>query len=269
MIKKISLTLAFAAALTGCAGNKSGLSVADLQDPKTTPKEKWSDAMHVAQAMNLPNIYDLPQSLYQRMQAPSDTTAGKQQSVTSGSVITAGTGVLSGAPMSGVGVGVAAISLLTSGLGDLENRVQVAAWVPMNEASSFDEAKSIVQREWASARKQVFPIIVSTDAYTDLAQNGAFFPKSKIDWAKEKRTNVLPPVLSKQTPSYGPIYLQGVEELTDNIYKNKMDDAEAYKALTSHLPEWFYIYSPGARYGDKKRAPSVFNQSKEYFFIGK
>jgi len=269
MTKKIFVVLTLAAAVIGCAGKQSGLTVADLQDPKTTPEEKWSDAMHVAQAMNLPNIYDLPKNLYQRMQAPAVTTGGQQQSVTSGSVITAGTGALSGAPMSGVGVGVAAISLLTSGLGNLENRVQVAAWVPMNKASSFDEAQSIVQREWSNARSEVFPIIVSTSAHTDLALSGAFFPKSKVEWAKEKRTNALPPNLSKQIPSYGPIYIQVADELTKNIYKNKMDDADAYEALTSRLPEWFFIYSPGAPYGDKKRAPSVFNQSNEYFFIGK
>lgn len=269
MIKKISYTLALAVAITGCTGNKSELTVADLQDPKTTPKEKWSDAMHVAQAMNLPNIYDLPQSLYQRMQTPANTTGGPQQPATSGSVVTAGTGVLSGAPMSGVGVGLAAISLLTSGLGNLESRVQVAAWVPMSEASSFDEAQSIVQREWSSARNQVFPIVVSTGAYTDLAQNGAFFPKSKIDWAKGKRTNVMPPKQSQQLPSYGPIYVHVMDEITNNTYKNKIGNHEAFAALTGALPEWFYIYSPGVRYGKNQRAPSVFNQSNEYLFIGK
>lgn len=269
MLKKIAIALAASAALTGCAGQQSGLTVADLQDPKTTPEDKWSDAMHVAQAMNLPNVYDIPLSLQQKLQGGEVAAGRGTQSVTSGSAITAATGVASGAPMAGVGVGVAAISLLTSGLGDLERRLQVAAWVPMSEASSLEEAKQVVKNVWDGARGQVFPVVITTSAYPDLAQAGAVIPKSKIDWVTEKRTNVLPPRFSTQTPSYGPIYVRVMDELTNNIYKNKMDPSEAYAALSSALPDWFYIYNPGVPYGDKKRPPSVYNQDKEYFFIGK
>lgn len=269
MLKKIAISMAVAAALSGCAGNQSGLTISDLQDPKTTPQAKWSDAMHVVQAMHLPNIYDIPKDLSQRLAGGTPVTTGTTQSVTTGSVVTASTGVASGAPMSGVGVGVAAVSLLTSGLGNLEKHVQVAAWVPMTQASSLDEAAKVAEAAWAKARKETFPIVVSTSAYADFAQAGAFIPDNKKDWVREQRTNVMPPHLSPQVPSYGPVYIRVMDEITNNVYKNKLSAPQAFTTLSGNLPEWFYIYSPGAPYGKNMRAPSVFNHAKEYTFVGK
>jgi len=270
MFKKVLVALGIAAVVSGCASNSNKITVDQLQNPDTTPKEKWSDAMHVAKAMHFTNIYDIPQDLLHELQV-KDLPAGQGQNVpATGNVITATTGVMGGAPMAGVGVGLAVVSLLTSGLGNMEGKVQIAAWVPASEANSFDEAEKVALKAWENARETTFQKVDSRRAATDLAKAGSFMPKSKIEWARETRTNVMPPPLSEQTPSYGPIYISHKGELTNNIYANKgLKHQEAYAGLSKSLPTWFYIYSPAVPTGDNKSAAKIYNNGIPYYFVGK
>jgi hypothetical protein len=270
MFKEIILAFGIAAAISGCASKTKSLSVDQLQNPDVTPKEKWSDAMHVAKAMHFQNIYDIPQNLVHGPQL-KDLPSGNTQDISaSGNVITAATGVMGGAPMAGVGVGLSVVSLLTSGLGNMEGRVQIAAWVPATEARSFEDAEKVALKAWENARETTFQIVDSRRAATDLAKAGSFMPKSKIEWARETRTNVMPPPLSEQTSSYGPIYISHKGELTNNIYANKgMKHQQAYAELSEALPGWFYIYSPNVPSGENKSPAIIYNSGHSYYFIGK
>lgn len=274
MFKKLIVALSIAAVTSGCASNSNKITVDQLQNPDTTPKEKWSDAMHVAKAMYFDNIYDIPQSLLRELQekdlVASNSHEQAQNIPASANVITATTGVASGAPMAGVGVGLAVVSLLTSSLGNLEGRLQIAAWVPASEASSFIEAESVALKAWENARENTFKVVDTRRASTDLAMAGSFMPKSKVEWARETRSNIMPPPMSEQTLSYGPIYIRHNGELTDNIFANKeLTDQKAYANLSKALPQWFYIYSPAVPRGANQSAAKIYNMGNAYYFIGK
>src|SRR5690606_413716 len=143
MLKKIfgfTAMAALAAIATGCARNPT-IDVSQLQDPRTTPHEKWPDAMHVADALQMiysfGTLYDVARKMDELMTADTQVAHNAEQVI--GSIGPAAVDAVGGGAAAVIGLGIAAFSLI----GGVDNRLgvpQVVAFVPKDDANSLKEA---------------------------------------------------------------------------------------------------------------------------------
>lgn len=301
MLKKIfgfTAMAALAAIATGCARNPT-IDVSQLQDPRTTPHEKWSDAMHVADAMQLISsfgtLYDVPRNLYEQMTA--DTSVAQNAEQVRGSIGTAAVGAVGGGPAAGVGLGIAAFSLI----GGVDNRLgvpQVVAFVPKEDAKSLKEAMDVAMSAWDQMRVKAFPnstLQPNVKKYPVLGPLGTLSTHLTYERAIEMaKTN---PVTAEYISGprkhayprtfpgadgehYGPIYIY--HELADYLDPKSIGDIKSFRSggqptlryetvMSQNLPEWFFIYKPGRswRKAEDSYMPRIFNQGQIYEFIGK
>nr|WP_322942070.1 hypothetical protein [Pseudomonas sp. s4] len=142
----------------GCA-SKPKYTIADMQNPETTPVEKWSEAMIYARTMGISGLYDVPHDL---AQAEAQLTGQSGLNTANGADLI-GSGVSSVSvpvgisPVTVAGVGLA-MDLLGAGIGQTWQHSIIAAWVPATMASTPQEASSVVEREYSKARNRAFPL---------------------------------------------------------------------------------------------------------------
>lgn len=270
---RIGLLAAAVALLVGCSGTPKVMAV-QLPEPKDVPREKWSDAMHVLTAMNISGQRDVPLEL-------SGVAGGAGSAGSSGAVFgDAGLSVVgfvspptgfSGGAAAGVGVGL----MLLGGSSDPARATQVVAWVPVDQASSPEEASALALRKVEEARKKVFAnglskLPMRTGQYPDghsraYASLADIYAERPIPLSDKAAT---PPSFLQSPLSYGPIFIRG-NQFTLDAYKNDMTASEAMLLASQYLPEWVYIYHPGQQLRKDSIPAAIFNQGRAMYFVGK
>lgn len=262
------------ALLVGCASDPS-IPFEQLQDPLTTPREKWSDAMVVADAMGLSGLRDIPREVAEAHGATSSSSASVQGAA--GDAVTAGigyasppTGFSSGAAL-GVGVG---LMLIGGGSGGPANLTQVAAWVPSDKAATPEEAAAYAHKVFEGARTVLFAKRSSIDSQVGRYAAGhgrSYATLADIAKGRPVEFDLAPspsPSFIEAPESYGPIYIRETQFMVDAM-KNDLTWTEAMRMTSERLPAWFYIYQPGQKLRRNSRPTVIYNQGRAMYFIGR
>lgn len=281
MLRKLSVAALLMAAISGCAsgGGSPKTNVSDLNDPATTPLEKWSDALRYLDAMGIYGMRDVPGELFAN--SPGQSAEGGSRY---GALDTASFGLSAASPPTGMSggaaLGIGFGLMLLSGPVQPVQVTQIAAWVPSDLASSPEDAARIVEEEYNKAREKVFvkklPQDISMTKYpaaSGLAFDKKFPKKSNLvlfsDQAKES------PWFIDTPKSYGPIFIidhKLSHEITLNTegFMNLEGWRTKLAEFSEALPEWLIIYDPAKSYSKTNRLPpAVFKAGEASYFIGK
>ena len=260
-------------ALVGCSSTPK----VTLPEPKDVPREKWSDAMLVLEAMRIDGQRDIPSEMVGN---EADNLSAPRSSGGSGGLATAGLGYVSpptgfsSAGAASLGVG---LFLLGGGSAGPVYHYQVAAWVPEELASNPKEASALVRSAWLDAREKYFGGKISKlrhepakyadgsgkkyDRLADLAAgNPAPFdaPASAA------------PAFILVEKAYGPIFLTDPSgELFADASRADKNGMDALAGIARHLPEWMYAYYPGRNWPKDFRPAAIYNKNGNLYFIGK
>lgn len=233
------LLAASIALLAGCTSTP-GIA---LPDPKNIPKEKWSDALLILDAMHIDGQRDMPRAL---------TNAG----------------IPTGDPNNYVGdyeVGSHAPVLFA----------QTAAWVPANLAKSPQEAAALVLQVMAQARDEVYPgprssLTITTGQYAPMDSRaftdpGAILMHRPIPFTSAATSA---PAFIKARQAYGPIYVHYPQYGLDGS-KNDVPYLVSVARMSKALPDWVYIYYPGEKLRHYSPPARVFNKGEAMYFVEK
>lgn len=274
MRMKSICTLLAAVTLVGCAAPPK-YTFEDMQDPMTTPVEKWSDATLYMHSMGITGMRDVPKSIaIEEGYMQGGYTGASANAIDVGVVGLSGMSPpsgFSGGAAVGVGLG---LMLLGGGASPMWQMTHIAAWVPSSMANSPEEAVSVVEREFTKARNTVFKKGLSREKLliTKYPTNhpnfhGGKFPNesniAKFDSPKSKS-----PSFIESPESYGPIFIHR-PNLRVDAFKNSMTHREAIKAVSTELPDWFFIHSPHVKLRKNPLPAVVYRGGNEHYFIGK
>lgn len=259
-------TMALAAAiaiLVGCGSTPQQPTVT-LPDPQTVPREQWSDALTVLDAMGIHGQRDIPKEMLGR-------TNGQD---VAGSNVNSGVGDIAVGPSVGLGLG---LFLLGGGNAQPQGISQVAAWVPADLAASPEAAIAVAVSEWEKARRAAFKneprqLKAVTARYPD-GYNPSVAYASVADSMLEKPVQITDG--PHQAPNfihsglvYGPIFIH-----TKQIYLDARDNdvnfPTAMAAIAKQLPDWFYLYYPGSKFSKQPLPAAVYSNSGTHYFISK
>lgn len=242
---RVGLLAGAVAFLVGCSSTPEATGV--LLEPKDVPRDKWSDAMHVLTAMGISGQRDVPLSLSGAARGVSP--AGSPRAVVGDAGLIAVGLVLppkglSGGSAAGIGMGL----MLLGGTSNPARATQIVAWVPVDQASSPEEASALVLRKVEEARKRVFAnglskLPMQTGKYPDghhlaYASLAESYAERPIPYSDEVAKS---PSFLKSPLSFGPIFVRD-NQFTLDAYKNDMTTSQAMLLASQHLPEWIYIY---------------------------
>lgn len=275
-----------ASLLVGCTGvDTKPVPALVLQNPETTPREKWSDAMTILRGdMGIHNQMDIPADKAAEaglIKAQGDRAAAGSSGTPGDLVIgysgyqSPPTGFSSGAAL---GMGVAMFLLPTGPVSQPYNATQIAAWVPADQVNSMDEAARLVERTIDEARRKNFAnpsrITIAASAYPG-AHARAYKSFSDLMTKKPVPPAGEPgkaPSFLKDGLFYGPIFAPEFDsQQSSDALKNDLDPHEALAMLSADLPKWIALYNPGRR-GQRNELgypPSIMLKGQEYFFVGK
>lgn len=269
---RVGLLAGAVAFLVGCSSTSEATGV--LLEPKDVPRDKWSDAMHVLTAMGISGQRDVPLSLSGAARGVSP--AGSPGAVVGDAGLIAVGLVLppkglSGGSAAGIGMGL----MLLGGTSDPARATQIVAWVPVDQASSPEEASALVLRKVEEARKRVFAnglskLPMQTGKYPDghhlaYASLAESYAERPIPYSDEVAKS---PSFLKSPLSFGPIFVRD-NQFTLDAYKNDMTTSQAMLLASQHLPEWIYIYHPGQRLRKNSIPAANFNEGRALYFVGK
>lgn len=264
--------------LGGCASEPL-ITFDQLQNPDTTPREKWSNAMLYMEAMGIRGMRDLPREFAESAAsrpAQSGGGLGAVDAPTVGlSTVSPPTSMSSGTAL-GLGVGLMLLSAPTVQSAQV---AQVAAWVPANLASSPEEAARLAERTYHETREKIFvkklPPDTSATTYpnADGRAYGKRFPKKSnlVLFSSNAKPS---PEFIKSPTSYGPIFIYGhklSEEVILNTpgFGNITGEREKLIEFSAALPDWFVIYETAKSFSKTQKAPPVvLHSGNKYYFIG-
>lgn len=272
----IGMIAAALAALAGCAASPKAAEV-QLPDPKTVPREKWSDAMIVLSAMGIDGQRDIPKELAGQVPGTIDhgsNPTGSSADLAMGAVGFASppTGFSSGGAL-GMGIG---LFLLGGGGAQQVGITQIAAWVPAELASSPEEAARIVAVEWDKARNALGKGNVSkVKTVTAKYPHGTVRNEYATVADSYLRRPVQPDQPSHQAPllvsaknAFGPIFILP-DQVAVDASKNGLEKPEQMRAVANYLPEWFFLYYPGLKERNRMVPAVIYTKNKTMFFVGK
>ncbi|HHG4593435.1 TPA: hypothetical protein ACPWFJ_003601 [Pseudomonas aeruginosa] len=260
-------TMALAAAiaiLVGCGSTPQQPTVT-LPDPQTVPREQWSEALTVFDAMGLKGQRDVPKEL-----------VGHAQGQGAAANVTGGAGDLVAGPSVGLGLGM---FLLGGGGSPAEGLPQIAAWVPARLAGSPEEATALAVKSWEAARKAA----LGTEP-KQLQTITAKYPygwNPRVAFANTKDALLDIPVQITDGPKNGPAVLGMRDELIYGpifIYPKQLSldtglDERAYVAhmrkISENLPNWFYLYYPGSKFNKQPVPAAVYHSGQTLTFVSK
>lgn len=279
---RIGLVATAITLLAGCASAPSGTQITfdQLQDPATTPREKWSDAMIYMHAMGIDGMRDVPREYVDIAQATSPEQHKSQGVIDAPTVaistVSPPTGMSGGAAL-GVGMG---LMLLSAPKVQPAQMIQIAAWVPSDLAATPEEAAALAKQVFDEAHQKTFtrriPTEISTTAYPqgDARIFDFRFPKKSnlVLFSAEAKAS---PEIVNSPMSYGPIFIYDhkvAQEafLNTSGSKNIVEVRRILQVLSAELPDWFVIYDPD-KTARKITAspPAILHKGKEHFFVGK
>lgn len=264
MFRKLVIAIGIAGALAGCASNSEQIAFEDLQDPKTTPREKWSDAMVVSNAMMLQGLRDIPKELAN----VGNANAGLSKTNSSSAGYSALSGVTTAALPAGnfsAGLGLGLMMLGGGGTGSTP-APQIVAWVPADKASSTSEAIDLAFRTYQDARSKAFtkiseePLKALKYPYNDKAhRNGDIIYDGQP-------TN--PPSFIKNKSVYGPIFIT-YRWIISELLDNGSTQFDSLTKISSNLPDWFYVYLPASKLRKSPLPPIIIHKGEPMHFVGK
>ena len=261
---------AVAVLLVGCASKEPPAPQITLQDPETTPREKWSDAMKILRDdLGIKGMKDVPVETARQY----GLIAGVSEPVRGNS------GSMGDLAFGGIG---AALFLIPTGQArGAWQEDQVAAWISEKDAKNIEEAIKIAIETVDTARKKAFSKLATYNLKPSaLADNS---PGQFIGFKNTFFENpVQPSEELKFAPSfiktngekyYGPIFMSGFRiKIVVDALRNDIQRDEAMRLLSAELPDEFVIYNSGRRKAGKDITPfppSILVAGKEYNFIGK
>jgi hypothetical protein len=285
-INRLLCTALAAALLVGCASKEPQGPQITLQDPEQTPREKWSDAMKILRDdLNIKGQKDVPAEtarqygLITRVGEPARGNGGGFDNLVTGIAGSQSppTGFSSGAAL---GMGVFLFMTPTGKATESWESNQVAAWVPIEKASSMEEAIQVVIDTWNKSRGHAFNEMTTIKVYPSVV---ADFAKGQFTGPKDMllKTPAPPSGGPVNGPSfaptgryYGPIFLSKFSnQIWMDADRNNIERDKAMRMLSSQLPNWFVIYNKGQRKAGSivttSFPPSVLVAGKEHFFVGK
>lgn len=274
MFKKSICALMAAISLAGCAA-PSKYTLEDMQDPATTPVEKWSDATIYMHAMGITGMRDIPKSIAIEEGFIKGSYTGASANAIDVGVVglsaVSPPSCFSGGAAVGVGLG---LMLLGGGASPMWQMTHIAAWVPASMANSPEEAVLVVEREYTKARNTVFKKGLSRETLliTKYPTNHPKYFGGKValqsniaSFDSPKSTS---PSFLVSSESYGPIFIQRPDLSVDAI-KNSMNRRDAIKAVSKELPDWFFIHTPHVKLRKNPLPAVVYRAGMENYFIGK
>lgn len=274
---RIGLVAAAITLLAGCASAPSApkMSFEQMQDPKITPKDKWSDAMIYLEAMRIAGMKDVPRELLETTSL-EPARGGVLDGATAGlSAVSPPSHMSSGAAM-GVGFG---LMLLGGGTSNPVQLTQVAAWVPSDLASSPAEAAQVALNAFNEAREKTFKKRIQTKIYAatfpelDNRSHGGRFPvpSNLVLFSEEAKES---PEFIKAPFSYGPIFLVDHHvrvEASKNVkgFMNLSGERSGLVSLSGALPDWFLIYDAARSFKQQAVPAVIMRKGVEHQFHGK
>ncbi|KFX71798.1 hypothetical protein TMS3_0107770 [Pseudomonas taeanensis MS-3] len=260
------------ALLIGCSSSPK----VTLPEPKDVPREKWSDAMLVLEAMRIDGQRDIPREM---VGSEADSLAPQLASVGVGDLTIGGLGYVS-PPTGFSSAGAASLGLglfLFGGSGGPVYHYQVVAWVPEELATTPENASLLVKSAWLEAREKYFNGKISNlrhepaqyadgsgkkfDKFTDLVKGNPTPFSAPASGA--------PPFISAKK-AYGPIFLTDPSlELFADANRAGMDGQDALAGITKYLPGWVYSYYPGKNWPKDFRPAAIYNKNGNLYFIGR
>jgi hypothetical protein len=260
------------ASLIGCSSSPK----VTLPEPKDLPRQKWSDAMLVLEAMRIDGQRDIPREM---VGSEADSLAPQSGSGYMGD-LTLGSLAYVSPPTGFSSAGAASLGLglfLFGGSGGPVHHYQVVAWVPEELANTAEDASLLAKSAWLEARKKYFDEKVSNlrhepAKYAD--GSGKKFDKFS-DLAKGNPTpfdapaSAAPPFVSAER-AFGPIFLTNPSlELFADANRSDMNGMDALAGINKHLPDWMYAYYPGRDWPKDFRPAAIYNKKGNLYFIGK
>lgn len=281
MLRKLSVAALLMAAISGCAsgGGSPKINVSDLNDPTTTPVEKWSDALRYLDAMGIYGMRDVPGGLFAN--SPGQSAEGGPSY---GALDAASLGLSAASPPTGISGGVAlgiGVGLmLLSGPVQPVQVTQIAAWVPSDLASSTEEAVRLVEQKYNEAREKVFvkklPQDINLTKYpsaSGMAFDNKFPSKSNLVLFSEPAKES--PWFIDSEISYGPIFIRDHLFSQETMINTKgIGNVQGSRNLlvdfSAALPEWIVIYDTAKSFSRTNKAPPVvLVAGAAHYFIGK
>lgn len=268
MLKRAVAVSCISVMLSACVSNQSDqrIALSDLNNPATTPVEKWSDAMVVAKAMKIGGLYDIPRKL-----AYSNTGNSAQPASGGVDFATAATGVAAGAPGANMGVALAGAGIVFNMLSDTTNKpLQIAAWVPRSLANSLEEAHKVTAHEFSSARNVITAGKAKPlNTETRLAPDGMIYNK-QLFAENAVKPGVIPPMGNSKQESIGPIFIiQGSAFYLDRSHLGTDRIHDYAKSISGALPDWFFVYAPGRNWPKDQYPAAIYNKGNKYTFVSK
>ncbi|PTQ68198.1 hypothetical protein [Pseudomonas sp. GV071] len=220
-----------------------------------------SEALKIADAMGVPAA-DMPRAQYDKLLAQQQTPNAPK---ISDDAISGATHLLaSGDPT----------MLLLSGFSarSISANVQLVAWVPEDIASSPEKAVEISSKAYIEAsanararseeeRQRMLKYPVRYVLGQPYGEGGPVHASAQLLDLIANHTPALvdaPPFMNTRSKVYGPIFIGAWGG------HSKAEDVQATLRMSSLLPHWFYIYSPGLA---GVTPPSIMNRGKQQLFI--
>jgi hypothetical protein len=265
-----SLLVVSIALAVGCSSTPQ----IELPEPKDVPREQWSDAMLILDAMGITGQRDIPRQLAMSGAtatgpAPGGSSAGNLASA-AGSFASPPTGFSSGGAL-GLSLG---LMLLGGGASPVQT-YQTVAWVPAELVNSPQEASALVLKTMEDTRIKVFAhkrsaLNVTVGKYVR-ASGRAYLTPADIYHGRPVQldTAAMPaPAVTHQGQVYGPIFVHR-DQYTIDANKNDIETLEAMTRMSKALPEWFYLYHPGQKLRKNSVPARILNKGESMYFVGK
>jgi hypothetical protein len=259
-----------ASLLVGCAGAGGPQQVAPLtlQDPLTTPKEKWSDAMTVL-------LGDM--EIYGQKDVPLEYALASGQGNAVGTPMSQRATLASGAKVLLTGGMFLVPSGQVSGPPQID---QAVAWVPADQADNMEEAIKVADSALNTARAKVFPELSQIKTPVSFLPDGDVRTYASFWDVFTKRPTpptggpIDAPSFLPEAKYYRPIYFNSFYlRHNRDCAANDVSELQGMEALSKAAPDWIAFSKPGrlAKLDDPSTGypPSVFVKGQKLFFIGK
>jgi len=255
-----ALILALSAAIAGCSSSASTTSWPTTAS-QTVSAGSSADALRYAVAMGL---------------VAADRMALEQNKLQSspggGDLITTGLGAAS--PPTGMSAGAAAgiglgLMLIGGSVPQPTDTIQLAAWVPAEQARGPQDAVELAEAAFNSARARAFTEGLSRERF--ISSRHPVNHSQSYGGKLPLEGNLVPfTAQSSSSPdfldspiSYGPIFIRQPLIYVD-AKKNGMHPRQAMATLSEQLPDWFLLYAPALNDGSRVWPAVMFRSGQEH-----
>lgn len=258
--------------MAGCATNGPSEKVLENRKQLVSkmmaelpPRSQWSEAQTILiDGFGIIAFKDI---------AASSVPSGNLNTIADMGMALAGSVAPSSASAGASAFAISSGLFLISGNADPAGTTQIAAWVPVESASTPEQAASIAMQELEKARIKTYPgqlsaVKMQTGKYPyahgfSYASLGDSLADKPIPFTDAVKQN---PDFVGQGSSFGPVFIRNDQMVLD-ADKSNLDLWGSMLSLSKNLPSWFYIYYPGQKLRTGDIPPAVFSQGRPLFFL--